>query len=547
VTKTDTNIPDLLSQAHQHLDAQRLEVAERLYHQVLQLEPENPEALKKLVVIALQSNQLNTAEKYLARLVSAFPLEPSYCDHYAGILMRQDKAQLAIAAYERLLELAPKFIDSRYNFARLLKQARKPEQALEQYQLGLEQGISNPAQVHTNMSVIHTEQGRDDAARESLQLALSENDEYIPALYNLALLEEEHGSIDKARELFEQILVLDSHHVNAMVRLAYCQRFTEAEPLLERRLKHALAQSSDTGLAKENINYALGKLADDCGQYSQAFEYFQAANKRGSARSASYDPTAQGLLREQLQASSKIVIEPVSEQPLLFICGMFRSGSTLLEQMLAAHPDLTAGGEIGFFREHAPLPAALTSTSSEFHQLGTDYLSRLAQVGADTSRITNKRPDSFLHLGIILKLFPNARVLNTTRHPLDNALSIYTQPFEAEVDYDNSLLEIGHYYYQYRLLMQHWGEQYPENIQDVAYEQLVLEPRAAMEEVLEFLDLPWSDQCLEYHQLENRVRTASVWQVRQPLYRQSLDRREHYSNELKELAEYFANFRITRD
>ena len=232
-------------------------------------------------------------------------------------------------------------------------------------------------------------------------------------------------------------------------------------------------------------------------------------------------------------------VEPVSDARLIFICGMFRSGSTLLEQMLAAHPDITAGGEIAFFAEQAPLPGVLTGlTETRVRALGEGYLEYLERTFPRNARVTNKRPDNFLYMGLIRRMFPNARFLNTRRHPLDNCISIYFQEIRTHFKYSNELLDIGHFYVQHRRLMARWRELFPANIIDVAYDDLVREPERVLRSALAFLELEWDPACLRFYELDNRVRTASVWQVRQPLHSASSGRWVNYEQQLEGLRQY---------
>jgi hypothetical protein len=219
---------------------------------------------------------------------------------------------------------------------------------------------------------------------------------------------------------------------------------------------------------------------------------------------------------------------------------MFRSGSTLLEQMLAAHPALTSGGELSFFQRNAPLPVVLGGAEpARWQALGASYERYLEDTFGST-RVINKRPDNFLYLGLIHSLFPNARILLTRRQPLDNCLSVYFQQLDDRFTYANDLLDSGHYFLQHRRLMACWQERFGHRITTVDYEQLVTQPRTTLEPVLENLQLGWDDACLEFHTLGNRVRTASVTQVRQPLYAHACGRWRNYAQQLQPLRDYLA-------
>ena len=225
-----------------------------------------------------------------------------------------------------------------------------------------------------------------------------------------------------------------------------------------------------------------------------AFEHYHQANLLTRKRSGAYhrqgtEQLFQAILEHSASAEAA-AITPVSTARPIFICGMFRSGSTLLEQMLAAHSALRAGGENRFFLRHAPLPETLSLPAGRLSALGREYLESLGGSIAELGKVTNKRPDNFLHLGWLLRCFPNARVLYTHRDAMEVCLSVHFQAFAEDLGYDSDLLDIGHYYIQQHRLMEQMQARYPENIHPVDYDKLIQEPRSELEPVLAALGLP---------------------------------------------------------
>jgi hypothetical protein len=228
---------------------------------------------------------------------------------------------------------------------------------------------------------------------------------------------------------------------------------------------------------------------------------------------------------------------------------MFRSGSTLIEQVLGAHPDLVAGGELDWFPRLAarltPFPAALASLSdADASALAHAYREHLAQRFPQASGaryLSDKRPDNFLLIGLIQRLFPGARIVHTRRDPIDNGFSIYTQHLNQDVSaYASDLANIGHYYGQYRRLMAHWHASFPGLIHDFDYDAFVREPEPVLSRLLEFLGLDWNDRCLQFHGLGGAVKTASYWQVREPLHAGASGRWRPYARQLGPLRDAFA-------
>jgi tetratricopeptide (TPR) repeat protein len=512
--------------------------------EVLEQDADNREALRSLVIICLQTGRVDQAEQLLQQLVAIDPEDPLYCERLATLLYNRGKADEAIAAYRALLTRVPEQDSSRYNLARLLKRAGFPQEALQEYAECLQRGIDKPEEVLTNISVIHTEAHDNTRAEAVLREALAINLDYVPALHNLALLQEETGDWPAARALFVNILELEPLHPGALSHLAHGDTISDPVDPLVRSMKRAVRQDADSKEAQENLLYALGKAHDDLQRFSDAFEYYMRANEFSRHRAEPYD-------KEGWQQSVDAIINhcdqawlegiaPVSDEPLIFVCGMFRSGSTLLEQIAAAHPAMTAGGEISYFHTRlASYPASLLELDQETaQQLGAGYLDYLEQTFAAGARVTDKRPDNFLYLGLIKALFPNARILHSTREPMDVCISVFFQSLDKSLNYANDLFDIAHYYLQYRRLMDHWGVLFGDSIHDVSYEKLVASPREEIGAVLEFLGLDWYEGCLEFYAGDARVRTASLHQVRQPLYKTSAGRWKNYAPHIAKLESY---------
>lgn len=461
----------------------------------------------------------------------------------AARLEQQGNRIDAEVCYRRLLASRPELAVARFNFACFLRRGGQLEEALAEHQKALDLGIDEPEEVLSNMGVISNELRRDERAREFFERALDTNPGYIPALYNLALLHEEFGDRQQALRLFEKILDLNPAYHNALVRIAHAERVTDpADPII-RKLRRALRRTNMDALTRESLHFALAKALDDCGQYDEAFSQYGLGNRLGAARLQPYGHQAEearvaGIL-ELFTPEWLAGRDPVSDRPLIFITGMFRSGSTLFEQVLAAHPAVASGGEIDYFgRELAlsgkPFPAsAATLDATDWRRLGIGYLDYLDRTFPPGAIVTNKRPDAFEWLGVLKALFPNARFVNTVRDPRDTCLSIYFQQLDGRIAYANDLANIGHRYAQYRRLMEHWKRLFGASIFDADYDRFVTDRRAVTGDFLRFLCLPWHEGCLEFQRLPNRVRTASVWQVREDLYTKSSGRWRNYERHLE--------------
>jgi tetratricopeptide (TPR) repeat protein len=448
--------------------------------------------------------------------------------------------------------------DSLFNLAVQQKQAQQFDAALDSYQRALAAGIARPEEVHLNRSVIYTDHlHQHTAAERELKLALSLNPSFLPALMNLAALYEDLGDRVQAGAAYARVMNLDPRCYEALARYANMQPPTESNALLAAQLRGALADAGASAAERASLGFALGRLLDAAGDYPAAFAAYVAANRAsrasGMPRFTPYDRAAQERLVDRIIASDSpahrvaaIQGTPSSAPRPIFICGMFRSGSTLAEQMLANCPGVTPGGELDFLPrlidgELAPFPESLrTLSAGRRTELAAQYRDVLARLGPAAIYVTDKRPDNFLYVGLIKSLLPDARIVHTMRNALDNCLSIYFLHLDQSMSYALDLLDIGHYYREYRRLMAHWKNMFPGDIFDFDYDALVREPRSTMHSLCDFLevDRPPEVPPAAAAAPGRAVKTASVWQVREPLYRRSSGRAANYAVELSTLRDY---------
>lgn len=477
----------------------------------------------------------------------------------AAALEKAGRFAEAEAAYLRVLASWPDLPNTWYNLARLQRQAGRYDAALASYQQALDRGVSEPEEVHLNRGVIYSDHLRqDDAAERELQFALTLNPNYVPALLNLANLREDFGQQAEAGALYEKILGLEPRCYMALARYAGLQKIARPDDPLIARLRAGIADPAALPADRADLGFALGKALDSSGAWDAAFSAYAAANRdsrRSAGPTAAYDRNAHERLIDALIAGFRpgqtaAAAQPQSRRPV-FICGMFRSGSTLAEQILSAHSRVAAGGELAFLpslvrTELAPFPATMaTVTQARLNALATRYLEMLANLFPQGDRVTDKRPDNFLYIGLIKRMFPDARIVHTVRNPLDNCLSIYFLHLDHSMSYALDLADIGHYYVQYRRLMAHWQALYGADILDLDYDALVREPRPAMQRLTAFCGLEWEDACLSFEQSARAVKTASVWQVRERLYRRSSGRWHNYAAQLAPLRSYLQDAGIT--
>ena len=468
----------------------------------------------------------------------------------ASALRRAARIDDAIAAYRRLLSSNADLPDSWYNLGWLLRQARHFEQALEAYGEALQRGVTGPEEVRLNRAAILADHlSRPDDARAELKQALQLKPHFVPALLNLGNLEEDLGHRDEAQAAYRRALVADPANALALSRLAGVSRIKDARDPLIDRLRNGLDDPSLQASGKADVGFALARLLDMVGEYDGAFEVARAANAASRASFgksfAGYDPAAQEAFIDRLIAAFPAPVAgaaPDEPRDFLFICGMFRSGSTLTEQILASHSKVSAGGELDLIpaivEQLTPYPEAVAALSADdLAKLRAAYVGGLERRGLSAPTVTDKRPDNFLHIGLIKALFPGARIVHTRRDPLDNLVSLYFLHLSPDMPYALALDDAAHWLTQHERLMEHWRTLYPDEIHQVDYDRLVTQPREEIAALLRFCGLDWEDAVLDFHAAANPVKTASVWQVRQPLHGRSSGRWRNYAKQLGPLVE----------
>lgn len=362
------------------------------------------------------------------------------------------------------------------------------------------------------------------------------------------------GRFADARRAFERAVTLSPKQPAYHRALAEAERFTENDPRLA--ALEALAREEETFSEdqKVELNFALAKAYDDLKRYDDAFDRLQKANKI-KRRLVPYDEVQMmNFFREitaaftpELMEAKRGVGHP-SEVPV-FVVGMPRSGTSLVEQILASHPSVCGAGELTFVQDlimagaagpQYPSSASLL-TNEALHKFGGYYSVRAGALAPQAKRIVDKLPANFRHLGLIHLALPNARIVHVRRDPIDTCFSCYSKLFLNGLNYAYDLGELGHYYKAYERLMAHWRSVLPQDaLLDVQYEALVGNFADEARRLVAFCGLQWDERCLTFHETARAVRTLSGQQVRQPLFKTSIGRWRPYESRLQPLLDALA-------
>jgi len=498
----------------------RFEAAARCYREALALAPGDARPHANLGHVLHCLGQHRAAIDYSRRAIELDPLLPEAHLHFGNALLAINEMHAAEAAYHAGLEAAPEH-----------------------------------APLHVAHAMAERALGRVDEAAASTRRALAIHPDAGDAVALLGSLAIDRGRFEEAETLLKKALAMSPDLPEALIGLTAVRKMTAADAPWRDAAERVLARGLPVAHAI-GLHHALGKYYDDVGDFHAAFEHHRRGHELARRSRPAYDRAATAArVTRTLGAFDRHALEALrpagiaSERPV-FVFGMPRSGTTLVEQILASHPQVHGAGEMLFwqFGADAEFAAKPQQRAATIAALGRQYLALFAALPATVTRVIDKLPSNFKNLGLIHAALPGARFIHLERHPLDTCLSIYFQGFSAAHAYATDLGDLAHYYREYRRLMAHWRATLaPQTLLEMRYESLVDDPETWSRRMLEHIGLPWDPRCLEFHRTERPVLTASNWQVRQPISKGSIGRWRRYERFLGPLREAFGEVALERN
>jgi tetratricopeptide (TPR) repeat protein len=493
-------VRQVFAEGIRHHQAGRLREAESLYRQVLAADPRHADSLNLLGVIACAAGRAATGIDLIGQAIAIDPRIASY--HYNVAVAYQDIEQL--------------------------------DQAIKHYRAAIALK-SDYADAHNNLGNALIDQGKYAEGEASYRNAFKYKPDFQRARNNLGNALRLQGRFDEAVAAYMEALNWGPDVCATYQGLSLCRKFTEADRALVADMEAILVELKLSDEDRSLLHFALGKALDDLGEYEAAIRHFDRANALESVRRR-FDAAALAAEVDWAIAGAPNPpqIAPAasdSELPILIV-GMPRSGTTLVEQILASHPKIAAGGELTFWlrrletvrsRQTAGLDAVAEAAAIR------DYLTLLRRISPKALRVTDKMPLNFLVLGAVSRLFPKARIVHCRRNPVDTALSLYFTRFAGAHDFAFRRGDIVSYYREYLRLMDHWrGVLPPDRFLEIDYEDLVSHQETVSRQLVAFCGLAWDNACMEFHKTDRPIATASAWQARQPVYRRSAERWRNY-------------------
>jgi tetratricopeptide (TPR) repeat protein len=493
--------------------------AEKIYRDVLLRDPSNVDALRLLAGVAMRAKQWGDAEALL----------------------------------ERALEIAPDFHQGWNDLGLARQEQDKPEAALEAFRRVIQLDPHRPTG-YISVGTVAAMVGKHDEALDMFSKALEKDPKNFGALSGMGHVLKTVGRQDEAIARYRECVEQNPDHGETWWSMANLKTFRFDDADIENMLKRA-ARESLVEEQRTNFHFALGKAYEDKQDYDRAFEQFALGNANRRQRET-YDPVQTVDLHDRfIETFSKEFLDArpgagcQSNAPI-FIVGLPRSGSTLIEQILASHPDVEGTHElpdlgrvarsVGLNRDdRKAYPQVIPLLDdAEFLALGEDYLQRTKRHRElDTPRFTDKLPNNFVHVGFLSLVLPNAKIINAKRHPLDSCLGSFKQLFARGQPFTYDQFELAEFYAEYQRIMDHWHTVLPGKVLDVQYESVVDDLETEVRRILEFCELPWNDACLRFYENDRAVKTASSEQVRKPIYATSKHLWRNYEQHLGPMIE----------
>ncbi|MFC3653647.1 sulfotransferase [Dyella humi] len=540
----------------------RLDEAIDAYRSVLAIQPDFSEAHANLGFTLMSAHRYVEAEPHLRKALLAHPNSPPIHNALGVVLYGQTRLTEAAESFRRAIVLVPNDAEAHANLGNALRELGQFAEAEASYQRAI---LLNDqfARAYFDFGGLMYVQERYAEAEQHYRRAFELKTDYAEACNNLGRSIRRQGRLDEARGYFETALGIDPESVEAYCNLASLRSFTPAHTEPARLEKLAFKLPSLSEHMRIRYWFSLGKMREDLGHYDDAFDAYAQGSGLKYTQLAPNEAAKIALI-DNLRATfdarffaSRPAPSSSGKAPI-FIVGMPRSGTSLIEQILSTHPDVYGAGELPDLENMlfalateagTPVEAypevAARMTAEQLLRLGEAYTDNVWKLAPHATRITDKMMANFAHVGMIHLMLPSAKIIHAMRDPMDSCFSCYATLFSRNnLDFTYDLGEVGRYYVRYIELMKHWQNVLPPgSILELRYEDMVADTEGQARRLLDYVGLPWDPGCLSFHENQRVVKTASAAQVRRPVYKSSVARWKHFEAHLQPLLDIVKEYR----
>jgi len=492
--------------------------------------------------------EIDKKDAAIANYKKAIELYPSYTIAYnnlGNVLLDKNQYVEAISSYRRAISYQPNYAEAHYSLGTALSKVKKSKEAIESYNHAIDY---NPLYTLAYVNLAHElmEIGMSQDALKFSQKALSIEANSIEANNNMGSIYHNMGDIERATQTYKHLLTIEPSHAIAHRSLVALKKYKIDNPHINELVRyHAIATEPEDQM---QLSFALAKVYDDIGQYDKSFTYLQQANEiQDSIAQFDMDNIKNVFktIKEYFSVETTAIANHSNIKKPIFILGMPRSGTTLVEQIISSHSQVYGAGELAYFIEiinnifkKQEKNKHLISSNEDISFIQNKYIEFLDNLTFSENIFTDKMPHNFIYIGFILSAFPDAKIIHLQRDPRAVCWSLYKQYFHAEgLGYSSNLKNLAEFYNMHDDLMEFWHSKYPGKIYDISYEKLTKDQENESRNLLKYCDLDWEERCLDFHKKSNIVKTASKLQVRKKMYQGSSDVWRNYEQHLGELIE----------
>jgi len=508
------------------------------------------ENLKKEIQQAInlyKSQKFSEAELAARKLVGINP-KVSFLYNLLGlILVGQGKNDEATKYYEKGISIQPNYAMIYNNLGNIYKSKKDYVKSKNYYKKSIKLDNKSP-EAHNNLGNLYINLNKHTKAIISFKKSININSHFYIAHYNLGILYKSIGKFKESKKCFSEVIRLHPQFYNAHRAFSQINKYKVNDNHID-TMQKLYAESNINISGKMNLAFALGKAFDDIKNFENAFKYYNEGNrlrrnniefslKRENEEFLNIKKTFNKIFFNKYQKVGKEDATPI------FILGMPRSGTTLVEQIISSHPKVHAGDELSFFNDFVKdsfykngnfsIEYINQSNDKNFRKIGQEYINKVKEISEKNERVTDKLPINFKWIGFIKLILPNSKIIHCIRNPKDTCISIYKNFFtNTELNYAYNFGELVNFYNLYENLMKFWKKNLPEFITEIKYEDLIRNPKKEIPKLIKNCNLSWNESCIKFYNNKRAIKTASDVQVRNKIYTSSIDSWKNYEKYLK--------------
>lgn len=548
----DKEISRVLTHASKLLNNKKFQEANEIYQNLVLQFPDNSELYHEFGIALIAQNQPKLAIEKFLQSVRSDPKNANYNSDLGEMYRRVGILDQAVKFNLEAVKLNSELDNTNYNLGLAYFDKENFDKAIVHFKKAIE---INPKHgfAWNNLGSSFEKLDKLQLAHEAYQKAVDLNGNHLEALNNLATTNTQFNKTDEAIKIFNKAIDVHPHFFEAHFNLSALKKYTKEDPHF-RLLQEVPQHKKQFNLFEATrYHFAYGKALDDIGEYDNAFNQYNLGNQLQSKLTPYNQKKNDEIVSKTIEIFNINFINKlksdneVNNRTPIFIVGMPRSGTSLIEQILDSHQSIYGAGElkdlseslesnVKKFGNEQSLDFIGKAKKSFFEKVGNDYLNKVWELSPNSKYISDKMPGNFFNIGLIYLIFPHAKIIHSMRDPMDSCFSNFTKLFKDDMRFTYSQENIGNYYKDYHTIMEHWKKVLPSDfICHMKYEDMINNIEKEAKRLTSFIGLDWDPNCLKFYDNDRNVKTASMMQVRKPIYKSSLARWKNFTKHLKPL------------